>query len=130
MQFLCSATDVTTVYYSLNSKSIPPLPPNVYISAPTVIGAALVVNMSISNASANADITCHALLVNRTVLTRAAYLTVQGQALMNINLTFLLQCSVHYLDIWNTTCPATLFLLAKTRENNVRYLMYLRDKPM
>ena len=34
--------------------------------------------MSISNASANAVITCHAYLVNRTVLTRTAYLTVQG----------------------------------------------------
>ena len=38
----------------------------------------MVVNMSISNASANAVITCHAYLVDETVLTRAAYLTVQG----------------------------------------------------
>ena len=80
MQFVCSATDVTSVSYSLNSKSIPPLPPNIKISSPTVIGGALVVNMSISNASANAVITCHAYLVNRIVLTRAAYLAVQGQA--------------------------------------------------
>ncbi|KAL5488594.1 hypothetical protein EMCRGX_G017562 [Ephydatia muelleri] len=77
VQFVCSTTDVTTVSYSLNSKPIPPLPPNVYISAPTVIGGAVVVNMSISNASANAVITCYAYLVNGTVLTRAAYLTVQ-----------------------------------------------------
>ncbi|KAL5488585.1 hypothetical protein EMCRGX_G017552 [Ephydatia muelleri] len=75
--FVCSATDVTSVSYSLNSKPIPPLPPNVYISAPTVIGGATIVNMSISNASANAVITCYAYLVNGTVLTRAAYLTVQ-----------------------------------------------------
>ena len=88
MQFVCSATDVTIVSYSLNSKPIPPLPPNVYISAPTYIGGATtVVNMSISNASANAVITCHAYLVNGTVLNRSAYLTVQGQAFMNINLT-------------------------------------------
>ena len=86
MQFVCSATDVIIVYYSLNSKPIPPLPPNVNISAPTVIGGATIVNMSISNASANAVITCHAYLVNGTVLTRAAYLIVQGQACMNINL--------------------------------------------
>ena len=78
VQFVCSATDVSTVSYSLNSKPIPPLPPNVYISAPTVIGGAVFVNMSISNASANAVITCHAYLVNGAVLTRAAYLTVQG----------------------------------------------------
>ena len=75
MLFVCSATDVIIVYYSLNSK---PLPPNVNFSAPTVIGGALVVNMSISNASANAVITCHAYLVNGTVFTRAAYLIVQG----------------------------------------------------
>ena len=37
----------------------------------------MVVNMSISNASANAIITCRAYLVNGTVLSRAAYLTVQ-----------------------------------------------------
>ena len=77
VQFVCSTTDVTSVSYSLNSKPIPPLPPNVYISAPTVIGGAVVVNMSISNASANAVITYYAYLVNGTVLTRAAYLTVQ-----------------------------------------------------
>ena len=47
----------------------------------------MVVNMSISNASANAVITCRAYLVNGTVLTRTAYLTVQGQACMYINLT-------------------------------------------
>ena len=80
MQFVCSATDVTIVSYSLNSKPIPPLPPNVYISAPTLIGGAEVINMSISNASANAVITCHAYLVNGAVLTRATYLIVQGQA--------------------------------------------------
>ena len=51
---------------------------NVYISAPTYIGGATIVNMSISNASANAVITCHAYLVNGIVLTRTAYLTVQG----------------------------------------------------
>ena len=79
MQFVCSATDVIIVFYYLNSKPILPLPPNVYTSDPTYIGGAVVVNMSISNASANAVITCHAYLVNRTVLTRAAYLTVQGQ---------------------------------------------------
>ena len=80
VQFVCSATDVIIVSYSLNSKPIPPLPPNVYISAPTIIGGALVVNMTISNASANAAITCHAQLVNGTVLNRTAYLQVQGQA--------------------------------------------------
>ena len=78
MQFVCSATNVVDVFYSLNSNFIPPLPPNVYISAKTVTGGAEVVNMSISNASANAVITCHARLVNGTELTRAAYLTVQG----------------------------------------------------
>ena len=78
MQFVCSATDVTTVYYSLNSKPITPLPPNVYISDPTYIGGATIVHMSISNASANAVITCHVYLGNGTELTRAAYLTVQG----------------------------------------------------
>ena len=51
---------------------------NVYISAPTYIGGARIVNMSISNASANGVITCRAYLVNGTVLTRTAYLTVQG----------------------------------------------------
>ena len=98
MQFVCSATDVIIVYYSLNSK---PLPPNANISAPTVIGGATIVNMSISNASANAVITCRAHLVNGTVLTRAAYLIVQGQACMNIELTFYLHCtcSMHCLDI-------------------------------
>ena len=78
MQFVCSATDVIIVYYYLNSKPIPPLPPNVNITAPTYIGGAVVVNMSISNASANADITCRAYLVNGAVLTREAYLIVQG----------------------------------------------------
>ena len=72
MQFVCSATDVIGIFYSLNSMQ------NVYISSSTYIGRALVVHMSISNASANAVITCHAYLVNETVLTRAAYLTVQG----------------------------------------------------
>ena len=84
MQFVCSATDVTIVSYSLNSKPILPLPPNVYISAPTFIGGAVVVNMSISNASANAVITCRAYLVNGTVLNRDAYLTVQGQTCIKI----------------------------------------------
>ena len=78
MQFVCSATDEIGVFYSLNSKPIPPLPPNVDIPAPTFIGGAVVITMSISNASANAVITCYAYLVNGTVLTRAAYLTVQG----------------------------------------------------
>ena len=78
VQFVCSATDVTSVSFSLNSKPIPPLPPNVYISAPTVIGGATIVNMTISNASANAVITCCVYLVNGTVLTRTAYLGVQG----------------------------------------------------
>ena len=78
VQFVCSATDAIGVFYSLNSKPIPPLPRNVYISAPTSIGRAVVVNMSISNASANAVITCRAYLVNGTVLSRTAYLTVQG----------------------------------------------------
>eukprot|EP00731_Ephydatia_muelleri_P019307 Em0012g132a len=89
VQFVCSATDVTIVYYSLNSKPIPPLPPNVYISAPTYIGGATIVHMSISNASANAVITCRAHLVNGTELTRAAYLTVQGPpyALTDLNIT-------------------------------------------
>ena len=73
MQFVCSVIDVIGVSYSLKSKPIPPLPPNVDISAPTVIGGAVVVNMSISNASANAIITCYAYLVG-TVLTRTAYL--------------------------------------------------------
>ena len=109
MQFVCSATDVTIVYYSLNSKPILPLPPNVYISAPTVIGGATIVNMSISNVSANADITCRAHLGNGTELTRAANLIV-----MNINWAFYLHCSMHYLDIWNTTCPVTLSLLSKS----------------
>ena len=111
VQFVCSATDVIIVSYSLNSK---PLPPNANISAPTYIGGATIVNMSISNASANADITCRAYLVNGAVLTREAYLIVQGQACMNINLTLYLHCSMHYLAIWNTNCPATLFLLAKS----------------
>ena len=114
VQLVCSATDVNSVSYSLNSKPIPPLPPNVYISAPTYIGRATIVNMSISNASANAVITCRAYLVNGTVLNRSAYLTVQGQACMYINLTLYLHCSMFYLDIWNTTCPATLFLVAKS----------------
>ena len=83
VQFVCSATDVTIVSYSLNSKPIPPLPPNVYISSPTFIGGAVVVNMSISNASANAVITCHAYLDNRTILTRATYLGIQGQSWTN-----------------------------------------------
>ena len=78
MQFVCSATDVTTVSFFLNSKPIPPLPPNVYISDPTFTGGATIRNMSISNASANAVITCRAYLVIGAVLTRAAYLTVQG----------------------------------------------------
>ena len=79
MQFVCSVTnDTITVTYSLNSKPIPPLPPNVYTSAPTYIGGATIVNMSISNASANAVITCRAYLVNGAVLTREAYLIVQG----------------------------------------------------
>ena len=119
MQFVCSATDVTIVYYSLNSKPIPPLPPNVYISAPTYIGGATIVHMSISNASANAVITCRAHLVNGTELTRAAYLTVQGQACMNINLTYYVHCSWHYVDIYNTTCPETLFFLANIAINTV-----------
>ena len=80
MQFVCSATDVITVSYSLNSKPIvPPLPPNVYISATMFIGEATIVNMSISNASVNAAITCRSFLVNGTVLTITAYLTVQGE---------------------------------------------------
>ncbi|KAL5488609.1 hypothetical protein EMCRGX_G017579 [Ephydatia muelleri] len=78
VQFVCSATDVTTVSFFLNSKSIPPLPPNIYISDPTFTGGATIRNMSISNASANAVITCRAYLVIGAVLTRAAYLTVQG----------------------------------------------------
>ena len=86
MQFVCSATDAHVVSYSLNSKLIPPLPPNVNISASTTIEGPQVYNMSISNASANAVITCLAHLVNGTELTRAAYLTVQGQAIMNINM--------------------------------------------
>ena len=104
MQFLCSSTIVNTVFYSLNSKSILPLAPNVDISAPTVIGGATVVNMSISNASANAVITCRAYLVNGTVLNRTAYLMVH--ALILFQLTFLF--SMHCVDIWNVTCPATL----------------------
>ena len=82
MQFVCSTTDdAITISYSLNSKPIiPPLPPNVSISAQTYIGGATIVNMSLSNASAKAVITCHAYLVNGIVLTRATYLTVQGQA--------------------------------------------------
>ena len=72
MQFVCSATDVITLFYSLNSMQ------NVYISAPTYIRGDTIVNISISNASANAVITCRAYLVNGAVLTRAAYLTVQG----------------------------------------------------
>ena len=78
MQFVCSATDAFAVSYFLNSKSIPPLPPNVYISVSTNIEGPQVYNISISNASANAVITCRAYLVNGTVLTRATYLTVQG----------------------------------------------------
>ena len=105
MPFVCSATDVTTVSYSLNSKPIiPPLPPNVNISAQTYIGVATIVNMSISNASANAVITCHAYLVNGAVLTRAAYLTVQGQACMNL-------FSMHCVDILNFLCPETCQIL-------------------
>ena len=88
MQFVCSATDALAVSYSLNSKPIPPLPPNVDISAPTYIGGATMVNFIISNASANAIITCHAYLVNGTALNRRAYLTVQGQACLNIDLIF------------------------------------------
>ena len=108
MQFVCSATNVTIVYYSLNSKPIPPLPPNVNISAPTYIGRAMIVNMSISNVSANADITCHAHLGNGTELTRAANLTVQGQACMNINWTFYF---MYYLDIH---LPSNIVLAAKS----------------
>ena len=79
MQFVCSVTDDTIIVtYFLNSKPIPPLPPNVYISAATYIGGATIVNMSISNASTNAVITCRAYLVNGAVLTREAYLIVQG----------------------------------------------------
>ena len=92
MQFVCSATDVSIVYYSLNSKPIPPLPPNVYISAPTYIEGATIVHMSISNASANAVITCCAHLVNGTELTRETNLIVQGQACMYITLTFYVHC--------------------------------------
>ena len=72
VQFVCSATDVIIVSYSLKSTL------NVYISAPTYIRGATIINMRISNASANAVITCHAYLVNGTVLTRAAYLIVKG----------------------------------------------------
>ena len=114
MQFVCSATDVTTVYYFLNSKPIPPLPPNVSISAPTYIGRATIVHINIFNVSANADVTCRAHLGNGTELIKAANLIVQGQACMNINRTFYLHCSMYYLDIWNTTCPATLPLLDKS----------------
>ena len=99
MLFVCSATNVITVYYHLNSKPITPLPPNVIISAPTYIGGATIVNMSISNAAANAVITCRAHLVNGTELTREANLIVQGQACMYINLTFYVHCSWHYVDI-------------------------------
>ena len=69
---MCSATDALAVSYFLNSKPIPPLPPNVYISDPTYIGGATIVNMILSNALANADITCRAHLGNGTELTRAA----------------------------------------------------------
>eukprot|EP00731_Ephydatia_muelleri_P019243 Em0012g68a len=100
VQFVCSATDVTTVSYSLNSKPIPPLPPNVYISAPTVIGGAVVVHMSISNASANAVITCHAYLVNGAVLTRAAYLTVQGPPSPTTNLNITTYNGTATLLVW------------------------------
>eukprot|EP00731_Ephydatia_muelleri_P019235 Em0012g60a len=100
VQFVCSATDVSTVSYSLNSKPIPPLPPNVYISAPTVIGGAVVVHMSISNASANAVITCHAYLVNGTVLTRAAYLTVQGPPSPTTNLNITTYNGTATLLVW------------------------------
>ena len=108
-QLVCSATDVTSVSYSLNSKS--PLPPNVYISAPTYIGGATtVVNMSISNASANAVITCRAYLVNGTVLNRSAYITVQGQAFMNINLTLYIYVAAYIVQIFGASraqqhCP-------------------------
>ena len=78
VQFVCSATEAIFVYYYLNSKRISPLPPNVNISAPTFIERATIVSMSISNASANAIITCHAYLVNETTFTRESYITVQG----------------------------------------------------
>ena len=80
MQFVCSATNVATVFYSLNSKPIPPLPPNVNISAPPFIGGLTSRSMTISNASTNAVITCHALLVNGTAVVLESYLSVQGQA--------------------------------------------------
>ncbi|KAL5488584.1 hypothetical protein EMCRGX_G017551 [Ephydatia muelleri] len=89
VQFVCSATEAIFVFYSLNSKPIPPLPPNVNISAQTFIERATIVHMSISNASANAIITCHAYLVNGTELSRATYLMVQGPPSPTTNLNII-----------------------------------------
>ncbi|KAL5488546.1 hypothetical protein EMCRGX_G017500 [Ephydatia muelleri] len=100
LQFVCSATDVTTVSYSLNSKPIPPLPPNIIISAPTFIGEMRIVNMSISNASANAVITCRAYLVNGTVWTRTAYLIVQGPSSAPTDLNIITYNDTATLLVW------------------------------
>eukprot|EP00731_Ephydatia_muelleri_P019265 Em0012g90a len=106
VQFVCSATDVTTVSYSLNSKPIPPLPPNVYISAPTFIGEMRIVNLSTSNASANAVITCHAYLVNGTVLTRTAYLIVQGPPSAPTDLNIITYNDTATLLVWGPPSDA------------------------
>ena len=97
-QFMCSASNVYTVYYSVISTSVPPLLPQFKMSAPTYIGGATIVNMSISNASANAVITCHAYLVNETWLTRAAYLIVQGTVVTHAHLCCVSQICFNYIS--------------------------------
>ncbi|KAL5488543.1 hypothetical protein EMCRGX_G017497 [Ephydatia muelleri] len=94
VQFACSATDVIAVSYSSNSTE------NVYISAPTYIGRATIVNMSISNASANAVITCLAYSVNGVELTREAYLTVQGPPSPTTNLNITTYNDTATLLVW------------------------------
>ena len=85
-QFVCSATDVSTVFYLVDNMLIGSvvsnISNNISVSAPTSIGNMTIRSLTVMGAVVNNNslITCVAVMSNGTAMTSSAYLSIQGQS--------------------------------------------------
>ena len=82
-QFVCSATNVSNVFYFLDYMALYSVASHgISVSAPTYIGNMTIRSLTIMGAVVNYNflITCVAVVSNGTIMTSSAYLSIQGQS--------------------------------------------------
>ena len=82
-QFVCSATDVISIFYNVDYMPFSAVASRgVSVSPPTYSGNMAIRNLTVMGAVVNNNslITCVAVVSNGTAMTSSAYLSIQGQS--------------------------------------------------